>query len=144
MKTAKYQQGIRTSKENRIIFTSVTRITNFPKRELRFAQHDMSDWNTGDYVLCEVTRRGGIKIELTSGRMAPVMEGDLLIGALGVRYATLEATGSWQEAQSPDQLHVMTGAGLIGRITSKVPVSSRLSHTSNTSDMSCSMESRRG
>ena len=111
--------GIRTSKENRIIFTSVTRITDFPKRVLRFTPHPMDDWKSGDYVLCEVTRSGGIDIELTTGRMAPVMEGDLLIGALGVRYATLEATGSWQEAESPDQLNIMTGAGLIGRITSK-------------------------
>ena len=112
-------EGVRASKHNRLIYTSVTRITDFPYEDLRFARRKMKEWNLGDYVLCEVTKRGGHPIELTTGRMAALMEGDLIIGVLGDRYATLEATGSWESARNMSDLNLLTGAGLIGKVTSK-------------------------
>ena len=43
----------------------------------------------------------GVGIELSDGRMMQVDIGDRLLGAFGVRFATLEATGTW-EAIGPD------------------------------------------
>ncbi len=40
-----------------------------------------------------------MKIELINGRMTGFMREDLVVGALGERYATLEATGSWREVE---------------------------------------------
>ena len=80
-----------------------------------------SGWATGDYVAVEILDPGSgqIKIELPNGRMSEPMKGDLVIGALGTRFATLEATGSWQNIESDGQMHLLTGAGLLGKMTSK-------------------------
>jgi hypothetical protein len=43
----------------------------------------------------------------------------LLIGALGERFATLEATGSWRNVEEDLKMSVLTGAGLLGKLTSK-------------------------
>lgn len=83
-----------------------------------------SDWANGDYVIGEVIGLPGqgIGIELTNGRMAQVDLGDRLLGAFGVRFATLEATGTW-EAIGPDgRMTALTAAGLFGRLTSKSPL----------------------
>ena len=41
------------------------------------------------------------------------------MGALGERYATLEATGTWKEVGEDGKMHLLTGAGLFGKCTSK-------------------------
>ncbi len=41
------------------------------------------------------------------------------MGALGDRFATLEATGSWEAIGDDLKMHVLTGAGLFGKLTSK-------------------------
>ncbi|MGI9472294.1 MAG: hypothetical protein ACR2NZ_12205 [Rubripirellula sp.] len=51
--------------------------------------------------------------------MTEVSQGDQLIGALGVRAATLEAVGHWNATTPNGRLHAMTAAGLLGRITSQ-------------------------
>jgi hypothetical protein len=51
--------------------------------------------------------------------MRGVMGGESLIGALGERYATLEATGTWKEVQEDGLFHVLTAGGLLGKLTSK-------------------------
>ena len=56
------------------------------------------------------------QIELTSGRMVEVVEGDLIVGAFGVRYATLEAVGGWQGIGHDRMMEALTGAGLLGRL----------------------------
>ena len=58
-------------------------------------------------------------VELCNGRMANLMNKDLLVGALGVRHATLEATGSWEEVGGDGKMHLLTGAGLFGKMTSR-------------------------
>jgi len=104
---------------NRITCTSLTRIADWDEHHLRVNRIDLKDWSNGDYVLCEVKTPGEVNIELPTGRMAPVMTGDLLIGALGTRFATLEATGSWRYVGEDGRMHVLTGAGLFGKLTSK-------------------------
>lgn len=47
-----------------------------------------------------------------------MLEGDLVIGALGRRAATLEAVGDWREIGADGEFHALTGAGLFGRATS--------------------------
>lgn len=58
-------------------------------------------------------------VELTNGRIAYLLEGDLIVGAFGIRRATLEAVGDWQSIESDDRMDNMTIAGLFGRVTSK-------------------------
>ena len=59
------------------------------------------------------------RIELTSGRTVEVVEADLIVGALGVRYATLEAVGGWQGIGRDRLMEALTGAGLSGKATSR-------------------------
>ena len=86
--------------------------------QIKFLEHE--HWGTGDYVVTKVTNaEGPHRIELHNGRMMEVMEADLLVGALGHRFATLEATGSWEDVQDDGIMHLLTGAGLFGTMTSK-------------------------
>ena len=103
------------------IFTSLTRISDLAivPFEIRPVMRNL--WAMGDYVACEITDPGGnaLLIELPNGRMRGVIGGETIIGALGVRHATLEATGSWEEAGADGRMHMLTGAGLFGKLTSK-------------------------
>ena len=107
--------------DTRYISTSLTRIANFQEVPFSVAPIPRQQWATGDYVVVQVTDPGSgmIKIELTSGRMMTIMKDDYLIGALGDRYATLEATGSWKDIGEDGVLHVLTGAGLFAKLSSK-------------------------
>lgn len=60
-----------------------------------------------------------MRAELPNGRMMDLMVGDILVGALGVRHATLEATGTWKEVKPDGKMHLLTGAGLMGKMTSR-------------------------
>ncbi|MGB0599820.1 MAG: hypothetical protein ACPGLY_24310 [Rubripirellula sp.] len=51
--------------------------------------------------------------------MIEVSSGDLVIGAYGVRAATLEAVGSWRDITDDQEVQVLTAAGIIGRVTSR-------------------------
>lgn len=80
-------------------------------------------WEEGDVVVVEVAKpphpdRG---VERVDGRMADLAVGDRVVGALGTRAATLEAVGSWRDVRDDLDLHLMTSAGLLGRITSASP-----------------------
>lgn len=106
---------------NRYIFTSLTRITDLKESEFKIQGLKKSNWANGDYVVGEVTKPGGslLQAELSNGRMMELMNGDLIIGALGIRHATLEATGSWEGIGKDGKMHLLTSAGLIGKLTSK-------------------------
>ena len=103
------------------IFTSMLRISDLEQKPFSVEKLDKFKWKTGDYVVGKITDTGSdiLKIELTNGRMRSIMKGDLVVGALGERYATLEATGSWQEVEEDGKMHLLTGAGLFGKCTSK-------------------------
>ena len=110
------------------VFSSLTRICPLP--ELAFRVHPISkeEWATGDYVVCEISAPpSGIRhIELIDGREMPVMQGDMIVGALGKRRATLEATGTWTKVGEDMKMHVLTRAGLFGKLGSKSPFTSTL------------------
>ena len=78
-------------------------------------------WQTGDYVVCKILDPGSssLLLELSNGRMRGVIGGESIVGALGERYATLEATGTWRKVGEDLKMNVLTGAGLLGKLTSK-------------------------
>lgn len=99
---------------------SMTRISDLATVPYQTTRMERPEWATGDYVLVEVlTRSSERTVELTTGRMIELAEGDLVIGALGRRYATLEATGSWEDVEEDGHMEVLTGGGLLGRCTSR-------------------------
>jgi hypothetical protein len=51
--------------------------------------------------------------------MAPLLEGDDVIGALGKRAATVDAVGSWEAIGDDGKLHALTSGGLFGKMTSQ-------------------------
>ena len=98
---------------------SLTRISDLDRNPYDFRPLDQSQWDSGDYVLTEVTgeRTDLYIVESCKGEMLPVQAGDKVIGALGHRAATLEGVGSYVDALR-GEMHALTGAGLIGRFTS--------------------------
>lgn len=103
----------------RYTLTSLTRISDLEEAPFTVERVELPEWSTGDYVAVEVIRATSKqRLEVPSGRLVEVMEGDLAIGALGVRHATLEATGSWREVGEDGRLSFLTGAGLLGKCTS--------------------------
>jgi hypothetical protein len=77
---------------------------------------DRSLWASGDYILADVGDPAGVntRIELCSGRVVEATRGDLLVGALGRRQATLEVTGDWSRIGPDGRLHALTEGGLMG------------------------------
>lgn len=103
------------------IHTSLTRIADLDEHHFKVKPIDLEYWSDGDYILAEISGNADspLRIELTNGRMVAPMLGDLVIGALGTRLATLEATGSWRNVKKDGVMHMLTGAGLMGKMTSK-------------------------
>jgi len=112
----------------RYVFSSLTRICPLPELEFNVQPLPKDEWATGDYVVCEIyAPPSGINhIELTDGREMSVMQGDLIVGALGKRRATLEATGTWTRVGEDMKMHVLTSAGLFGKLVSKSPFTAAL------------------
>ena len=99
---------------------SLTRISDLRERPFEIEPIDRSMWATGDYAVGEVTATSpSVRVELTSGRMVEVAPGDYVVGALGIREATLEAVGSWRDIEDDLRMQAMTAAGIFGRITSR-------------------------
>ncbi len=103
------------------IYTGLTRISDLSLKGFEIKKIDKVHWDTGDYVVCKITSKGSdiYKLELPNGRMRGIMGGESLVGALGERYSTLEATGSWKKTGKDGILHVLTAGGLLGKLTSK-------------------------
>ncbi len=99
---------------------SLARIADFEHHPFEVRPVPREDWSLGDYVAGQVIGKPHTQyqLELASGRMIEVMEGDLLIGAFGNRAATLAGVGDW-EAIGPELLmEGLTSAGLLGKSTS--------------------------
>ncbi|MGQ9873243.1 hypothetical protein [Leptodesmis sp.] len=79
-------------------FGSLTRISDLQSRPFTVEPLPRSQWATGDYVVGRIVPPVHLHcaVELTTGRMAELLEGDRVVGAFGVRRATLEAVGDWQ------------------------------------------------
>ncbi|NNE02034.1 MAG: hypothetical protein HKN52_02620 [Eudoraea sp.] len=103
------------------IYPSLTRISDLPEKKYTVKKIRTSKWNTGDYVVCRILDPGSneLLLELCSGRMRGVIGGEYVVGVLGERYATLEATGTWKKVKGDGNMSVLTGAGLLGKLTSK-------------------------
>ncbi|MCK0188914.1 NAD-dependent epimerase/dehydratase family protein [Arenibacter sp. F20364] len=107
--------------KNQYIHTSLTRISDLAEKDYEVAKLPREQWQTGDYVICKILDPGSstLLLELPNGRMRGVIGGELLVGALGERYATLEATGTWRKVGEDLKMSVLTGAGLLGKLTSR-------------------------
>lgn len=105
-------------------FTSVTRCSDLWQAPFDSIRLDRADWATGDFVVGRVVgeRNRLYSCETKTGRMAELVRGDLLVGALGKRAATLEGVGDWRAATDDLQLDALTSAGLLGRATSISPM----------------------
>lgn len=100
--------------------TSLTRISDLNRTTWGVQPLPRDVWTRGDYVAAEVIGlHGQRQIELASGRMMELAQGDLLVGAFGDRFATLEATGSWRDIREDGRFHCLTSAGLFGRARSR-------------------------
>ena len=101
------------------LFASLTRISDLEDAPFQVERIATEHWKTGDYVVGEVRESSsGKPIELPCGRLTEPMMGDHVVGALGVRAATLEVTGHWNAIGDDDHMHALTAAGLIGKTTS--------------------------
>ncbi len=100
---------------------SVTRIASLHPWPFPFDSLPHEQWESGDYVVAEVIPQRGLGgvLELTSGRQCTPMAGDLIVGALARRSATLEAVGSFEDVGPDGRMHVMTGGGCLGTVTSR-------------------------
>jgi hypothetical protein len=103
--------------------TTVTRIADLDHAHTDVVPIPPDRWDTGDYVVGRVrtVSRALRQVELPNGRMAEVALGELVVGALGRRAATLEAVGDWRDVAADGVLHLLTSAGLLGRATSTSP-----------------------
>jgi hypothetical protein len=105
---------------NKMTLASLTRIADLDRQPFDVEAVDRSMWATGDYAVGEVTETSrSTPVELTTGRLTEVAVGDWIVGALGVRAATLEAVGSWLDVGDDLRLNAMNAAGMLGRVTSR-------------------------
>lgn len=104
----------------KVFFSSLTRISDLASEPYESAPLSLGEWAEGDYVVTEVNERphGPSQVELPSGRLVQLVEGDQLISALGVRCATLEVVGSWREVTPGGRMELLSGGGIVGRATS--------------------------
>jgi hypothetical protein len=105
---------------DKIFHGSLTRNTDFADAGFECQKLSRERWEVGDYVVGDATViRGGFSdVELPTGRLIQAATGDLVLGALGIRHATLEVVGSWEAIESDGRMNLLTAAGLIGRTTS--------------------------
>lgn len=108
-----------------VVFASVTRNADLAARLGSVEAIPRTSWATGDFVAATVLERPGVAhtVEATSGRMAEVFPRDLLVGALGSRFATLESVGDWRDVGEDLLLDSLTRAGVFGKCTSVAPQS---------------------
>lgn len=106
---------------DKYLFGSLARIAPFHQREIHCEPLPRDRWQGGQYVVGEVLERPGAfrELETRTGRMTEVGRGDLVVGALGRRSATLETVGDWREIGEDLELEALTSAMLFGRVTSR-------------------------
>jgi hypothetical protein len=102
------------------VLGSLARITDFTERMPDVEPRPRDSWRRGDYVMVEMVPGGADEYTIETVDCSPrvLRPGDLLIGALGVRAATLEVVGDWSQTSVTGEMHALTGAGLFGLATS--------------------------
>ena len=98
-------------------FASVTRKSDLWMNPFDVNILPRQNWATGDFVLGRVagTHNRLHQCETKTGRNAEMVRGDVLVGALGRRAATLEGVGDWREIGPDLELDALTSAGLFGK-----------------------------
>jgi hypothetical protein len=106
--------------DGRIFFSSLTRIADLERIPFETTPVSREKWRAGQYVLGEVVGPPGplTMVELASGLSIELVEGDRVVGAFGVRQATLEVVGDYHAIGDDLRIQALTGAGLFGRATS--------------------------
>lgn len=103
--------------------SSLTRIARLEERTYALERRPREQWGDGDYVAGEVlSAPAEAGLELPSGRVAQIVEGDVVVSALGRRAATLEVVGDWKAVGDDGRFHLLSGGGILGRYTSKSPL----------------------
>jgi len=104
---------------NRYIYGSLTRTSDLPTTQSSCVVHPLKreEWATGDFVVGAYTGTGSPTdiVELATGRYARLMRNDLLVGALGIRRATLESVGDWHNIGVNGRMEDLTKSGFFGR-----------------------------
>jgi hypothetical protein len=104
----------------RWFYTSVARASGVEALPRERRPLPREAWRDGDLVVARVSENSpDWRIESTNGRSVRVEPGDLVVGALGVRAATLEVVGDWRRVGDDLVLHALTTAGVYGRCTSR-------------------------
>lgn len=103
------------------LYGSLTRISDLKEQPFEVVALPKAQWKTGDYVIGDVLSPvpQNAKLELTNGRLASLLPGDRIVGAFGIRRATLEAVGEWQSIGEAGRMENLTCAGLFGKVTSQ-------------------------
>ncbi|MEE4216085.1 MAG: hypothetical protein V2I48_00580 [Xanthomonadales bacterium] len=111
-------------------FASVTRCSDLWIEPFETRRLDRAHWATGDFVVGRITgeRNRLYRCETKTGRMTDMVRGDLIVGALGRRAATLEGVGDWRAVDENLELEALTSAGLLGKSTSISPMFPNLMH----------------
>ena len=106
--------------EKKTVLGSLARITDFGDSMPDFEARPRDTWRRGDYVAVEVLpgELDSYPVETPDGSLQDALPGDLIIGALGTRAATLQVTGSWEEVGEDLEMHTLTRAGVLGKRTS--------------------------
>lgn len=105
---------------DRYFYSSLTRIADLAAEGFEVEPLPRGSWASGDYAVVEVvTRSSDRRLELENGRQIELAEADMVVGALGVRHATLEATGTWEKVGEDGLMELLTGGGLLGKLTSR-------------------------
>ena len=101
-------------------YSSLTRIADLEERPYETERIPVEQWEAGDYVVGRATvlRGGRNEVELANGRLAPAITDDAIIAALGIRHATLEVVGNFQQVGPDGQMDLLTAGGLLGKATS--------------------------
>jgi hypothetical protein len=101
-------------------FASVTRCSDLWMRPFEVRTMPRDRWRAADFVVAEVIGEPNVlyRCETKTGRLAELLPGDLVVGALGDRAATLEVVGSWTAIGADGEMAALTGAGLFGKATS--------------------------
>ncbi len=77
-----------------------------------------ADWNDGQAVVGNLMREA--RFELSTGREIDLTTGDMIVGALGTREATLEVAGSWRDGDGSN-INLLSASGVVGACTSFSP-----------------------
>jgi hypothetical protein len=103
------------------VFPSLTRNSDLASEPFEVVAMDHDNWRSGQYVAAEIAghARRPYDVELASGRVGKASAGDVIVGALGRRTATLQLVGSFEDVGPDGAMDLLSIAGVMGRCTSR-------------------------